>query len=684
MEPRFAETGHVLFLDLVEFSRYSAERQALLVRQLTAVVRSTPEFQRAEADGELVTLPTGDGMALVFFRYPLAPVQCAHEISQACASHPGLSLRMGIHVGAVTRVTDAAGRENLSGDGLNQAQRVMDCGDAGHVLVSSAAADTLKRFEPLRGALRDLGEFVVKHGERLRIFNLVTETLGRDAVPSRLRQWSSSPEPHLASPAAGGRTVALLCEQASGDAEELRDLLKTRLQSAGYTVFCDQDLPVSVEWARELQHQVRHAYAVVPFLSEESIQSEILEGEVLAALEAQQQRGGLPRIIGVWMDYAGALPEPLHYALGGQHAVTWKGPQDSERAAAELVRGLSGPSSAPPLEAVGGAVPLDSRFYIMRASDHQFAASISRRDSIVLVKGARQMGKTSLLTRGLQQAREAGARCFRTDLQKLTTADLQNEHEFFLALAEMIADQLDLEVEPEAFWNPRRGGPHNFERFMRRGVLASAMPHVWALDEVDRLFSCPFGTDVFALFRSWHNDRAYEPGGPWSYLTMAIAYATEAHLFITDVNQSPFNVGTRLTLEDFTVAEVGELNARYGSPLDDGALVQRFHALVGGQPYLCRKGLDYLTQHPGSYPELERTADQDEGIFGDHLRRLLVTITQDLETHNAVLGILSGERSLDPNVFYRLRSGGLLSGGSHREFRLRCDLYERYLCRHLL
>src|SRR5262249_7063258 len=155
--------------DLVGFSQKAAERQAQLVRDLSTLVRGTPEFQRAEADRELITLPTGDGMALVFFRYPMAPVHCAVEIARAAAAYPQLSLGMGIHAGAVTRVTDAAGRENLSGDGLNQAQRVMDCGDAGHVLVSSAAADTLCRFEAWRDALHDLGECTVKHGERVHV-----------------------------------------------------------------------------------------------------------------------------------------------------------------------------------------------------------------------------------------------------------------------------------------------------------------------------------------------------------------------------------------------------------------------------------------------------------------------------------------------------------------------------------
>src|SRR5205085_4989026 len=208
----------------------------------------------------------------------------------------------------------------------------------------------------------------------------------------------------------------------------------------------------------------------------------------------------------------------------------------------------------------------------------------------------------------------------------------------------------------------------NFERYVRREVLGKISgPLVWGLDEVDRLFTCPFGSEVFGLFRSWHNERSLDPTGPWQRLTLAIVYATEAHLFITDINQSPFNVGTRLVLEDFTAEQVAELNRRYGSPLGSGAAVERFHALVGGQPYLTRLGLDYLAQHPSAFTTLEATADQDEGIFGDHLRRLLVMLSQDAETLEAVRAILRDASALSPTLFYRLRSGGLLAGSSERD-----------------
>src|SRR5205814_806452 len=253
----------------------------------------------------------------------------------------------------------------------------------------------------------------------------------------------------------------------------------------------------------------------------------------------------------------------------------WAGPGDTARIAGELEEGLdapaepsvsarsmavaAAPASATPagaLEAVGGAVPLGSRFYIQRPSDSAFLTAISRRDSIVLVNGARQMGKTSLLARGLQQAREAGARVALTDFQWLGSEQLVSSDTLFRALGEALAEQLDLDTFPEEVWRPGTGASVNFQRYMRRAVLADGPPVVWGLDEADRLFGCSFASEVFGLFRSWHNARALDPNGPWSKLTMAIAYATEAHLFITDINQSPFNVGTRVALSDFTVEQV--------------------------------------------------------------------------------------------------------------------------------
>ena len=337
------------------------------------------------------------------------------------------------------------------------------------------------------------------------------------------------------------------------------------------------------------------------------------------------------------------------------------------------------------LEPIGGAVPLDSGFYVVRPTDEKFSAAIKRQDSIVLVKGARQVGKTSLLARGLEQARRSGARVVLTDLQNISADSLESVEKLVMSFADCFADQLDLDVEPSEVWKPNRSPVTNLEQYLRREVLLKVVsPIVWGLDEVDRLFTCAFGSEIFGLFRSWHNKRALDPAGPWRRLTLAIAYATEAHLFITDLNQSPFNVGTRLLLEDFVLEQVAEINALYGFPLKENEQVARYFSLVSGHPYLVRRGLYEMVTNGLDLYELEDRADHDEGPFGDHLRRMLFSVSQDRELCDAVRSMLEGKPCPTPDSFYRLRSAGMVLGNSARDARLRCQLYSTYFERHLL
>ncbi len=335
------------------------------------------------------------------------------------------------------------------------------------------------------------------------------------------------------------------------------------------------------------------------------------------------------------------------------------------------------------LEPVGGAVPLDSRFYIERETGQEFRAAVARRDSVVLVKGARQVGKTSLLARSLQQAREAGARVALTDFQLLNASHLASAESLLRMLAKSLADQLELAVWPDQIWDADLGPSMNFTRYVRREVLgATEAPLVWGLDEVDRLFTCAFGSEVFGLFRSWHNARSLDPAGPWPRLTLALAYATEAHLFITDIHQSPFNVGTRLTLEDFTLEQVAELNRRYEAPLSEAEIV-RYFRLVEGHPYLVRRGLSEIAARGVCLDALEAQADCDEGPFGDHLRRLLISLSQDAALCDVMRGVIEGQPCPTAESFYRLRSAGVVVGDSARDAKPRCQLYSNYLKQHL-
>ncbi|OQW94811.1 MAG: hypothetical protein BWK79_04705 [Beggiatoa sp. IS2] len=335
------------------------------------------------------------------------------------------------------------------------------------------------------------------------------------------------------------------------------------------------------------------------------------------------------------------------------------------------------------LEMVGGAIPLDSKFYIERSVDKDLQMAIARRDSIVLLKGARQVGKTSLLARGLQQAREIGVQVLLTDFQRLDNTQMIGLENFFIALGELLAEQLDFDISPRDKWNANRSPKMNFDRFFRRELLSKTdKPILWAIDEADRLFLCPFSSDVFSLFRVWHNERATQINTPCSRLTLAIAYATETYFFIQDPAQSPFNVGTKLVLNDFTLEQVADLNQRYGTPLKTQADVQGFFDLVGGHPYLVRAGLNELVTHSLSLAQFRQQVTQDDGVFGDHLRRIVMLLRRDSELAGVVRNLFNHQHP-DYEAFYRLRSAGILSGESKEDLRFRCQVYEKYLQKHL-
>jgi class 3 adenylate cyclase len=725
------EIAHVLFMDIVGYSKLPMDEQKSVLQELNKLVRETESFKHAEALNELIRLPTGDGMALVFFEHPEAPLRCAVELSRVLRNASKIKLRMGVHSGAVYRIKDINTGANVAGAGINMAQRVMDCGDAGHILVSATVAETVGQLSKWADKLHDLGDAEVKHGVRVHVFNIYADDYGSTATPEKLRyttkplpslpvsppsrvtppstsstSLSSSPsnsayakpetferqhisETPASTPAANGLRVALLYKRNAQPDERILKLLEDQLQQNGYKVFIDRHLSIGVEWAQEIERQVRTADAVVPLLSAASSVSEMLTYEIQIANEAAQQQNGKPRILPVRIDFEGALPDPLGSILAPIQYFLWTDPQNDSALVDQLLKSLRNPvveKVAPQdLREPGGAVALDSKLYIVRPTDEEFLNAIKRRDSTVLVKGARQMGKTSLLARGVQQARQAGAKVVLTDFQVLNATHLASIDSLFQTLGGLIYDQLDLDVDPVDEWNPRRGASINFSRYMRKHVLGSlSAPLVWAMDEVDRLFTCDFGSEVFGLFRSWHNERSLDPTSPWERLTLAIVYATEANLFITDPNQSPFNIGTRLELSDFTFDQVAEMNQRIGSPLQGGSEIARFYRLLSGHPYLVHRGLYDMKTHNISLSAFEDLADRDEGPYGDHLRRMLVLLANDQALCEVVRAVLRGQPCPTPESFYRLRTAGVMAGDSARDARLRCQLYATYLERHLL
>jgi adenylate cyclase len=181
------EIAHVLFIDIVSYSKLSINDQHAAVEELTKIVRASEQFQRAEAADRLIRIPTGDGMVLVFYTNPEAPAQCAVEISRALKEDPRLQVRMGIHSGPVSGVVDVNERANLTGAGINIAKRVMDCADAGHILLSKHVAEDLEEYDQWRSLLHDLGSCEVKHGMQVAIVNLWSDDVGNRQLPQRFQ-----------------------------------------------------------------------------------------------------------------------------------------------------------------------------------------------------------------------------------------------------------------------------------------------------------------------------------------------------------------------------------------------------------------------------------------------------------------------------------------------------------------
>ena len=477
--------------------------------------------------------------------------------------------------------------------------------------------------------------------------------------------------------------IAILYKRTVMPDELVLYFLETELKKNGHVVFIDRHLSIGTKWAEEIERQLRLADVVIPLLSAASIVSEMLTFELETAQDSAQKIGK-PRILPVRVNFQGeiggslgSIINPLQYAL-------WNNSRDNETLISQINSSinaqtyLQGHRPEPP----GGVVPIESRFYIERSVDIELSEAIANQDSIILLKGARQTGKTSLLARGLKKAKDQGLKIIVTDFQKLNANSLKTIEAFYQGLGEIIANQLGLHIYPIDMWNPASAPNVNFENYIKNEVLENTSQQVvWAMDEVDRLFTTDFGSEVFGLFRSWFNERAYL-STPLEKMSLVIVYALEAHLFITDPYQSPFNVGTKLAVYDFYKSQVEELNIYHGKCLSTPEEFEEFYKLVGGHPYLVRRGLYEIFTKRSSFDEFINKADRDEGAYGDHLRRILIMIAKNTELWISIMEISQNRRCSSSEDFYRLRTAGIVNGNSQEDVDFRCQIYKNYLKRH--
>jgi len=334
------------------------------------------------------------------------------------------------------------------------------------------------------------------------------------------------------------------------------------------------------------------------------------------------------------------------------------------------------PRALDSLEAPGGVIKLRDKFYIERRADEQLRREVIKAGTTTTIRASRQTGKSSLLVRGVNYGRQNGAKLVTLDLQRIDSDRLTAPDLFLRDLAEFIVRKLRLDVaEVENLWQGSLGPQDKLTSLMEDYVLPEIdSPIILALDEVDRLLNVPFHSDFFALLRSWHNSRALDE--IWDKLNLVMVISTEPYQLISDVNQSPFNVGLKIYLEDFDEDQIRDLNIRHGAPVSETDFPQLM-TLLGGHPYLTRKGLYHLVTEDMTWAALTQVATLDNGPFGDHLRRHHWLLRDRPELREALKEIIEHNQHQDEMAVFRLLQAGLVSG-SGDTYSCRCDLYRTY------
>jgi hypothetical protein len=336
-----------------------------------------------------------------------------------------------------------------------------------------------------------------------------------------------------------------------------------------------------------------------------------------------------------------------------------------------------GPDDAPwQLEYPSGGMRADDPFYIERAADREMALELGRAGQTITIRGSRQVGKTSLLARGVAQAQaQFGAQLVYLDFQSVGQGARSSLYELCRALSHRVFKTLglDMAVWREA-WTDDYLPQDNLEGLMAHALQQAERPILLAMDEVDVLQTTPFSRDFFGLLRSWHNLRAGDV--LWRRLTLMMAISTEPYLLIDHVGESPFNTGKVIYLNDFSAAQAAELNRRYRSPLTESETAALYR-LLNGHPYLTRVALYTLVTAPMGWSELEQTAADEDGPFHQHLRWQLSRLEDDPRLMAAMADVVHNQCCADPKVAFHLEKAGLvLKAGDN--YVCRCELYRRY------
>jgi hypothetical protein len=474
-----------------------------------------------------------------------------------------------------------------------------------------------------------------------------------------------------------------------------------------HSVFIDQAMAIGTAWAERIEQELQRSDVLITFLSAHSVHSEMVLGEIETAHRLMKQ-SGKPVILPVRLAYREPFVYPLSAYLNPINWAFWEGEADTPRLIEELSRAIAGaaglsidsdsskrqltalppdPGPAPPpprsaaqplcLEPAEGTMDPESQFYVERAVDAVALTAIQRQGVTLTIKGPRQMGKSSLLMRAMDAAIRADKQVAFLDFQLFDQAVLDCADRFYRQFCLSLTEQLGIADRVADYWQPGRGQVQCCTRYLQDYVLkAVGGPLVLAMDEVDRMFDADYQSDFFSMLRNWHNSRALPMYRLWKQLDLALVTATEPYHLITNLNQSPFNVGEVILLTDFSPDQVADLNQRHGSPLTP-AQVNQLHQLLHGHPYLVRRALYLVAGQQITLAGLLDQARADNGPFGDHLRYHLFRIYDKPDLVQGLLQVIRTQSCPDERIARLLVAAGLARREDQRVLP-RCPLYGDY------
>lgn len=511
----------------------------------------------------------------------------------------------------------------------------------------------------------------------------------------------------LFSSGSGARVRVFLAYQRGVQPDQEVALKVAQALSADYAVFFDQAKEIDKQWVERLQGELSQADYAIFFFSAESIHSEV----VLQQLEMAQGMGRAQqlRLLPVHLGYEVGVTRRA--ALESLNWAFWESREDTPRLIQELKLAVAGgklpltadevakqgqakrqapfdmggvwpfarptPSIEPmTLQLPDGALAPDSPFYVEREADELARAAIARQGVTITIKGARQMGKSSLLQRLAQTAGQMGKRFVWLDCELLHGP--QKEAKSFLGnFCDAFTDEVGLDISAPATIT----SAWRCTRYVGREILSRLeQPCVLALDNAESLFDTTYRNAFFSMLRTWHNNRASK--AKWKRLDLVVVTSTEPYYFIDNMHQSPFNVGEVIELQDFTPTQVADLNQRHDAPLT-AKEEQQLMKLAHGHPYLVRRALYLVASQRMTVTDLFAHASDQRGPFGDHLRALLWLLhTYDKTLRTAMQQVVRDHNCPDEALFFRLRGAGLVRREQEAVVP-RCLLYGDFLRKYL-